>query len=145
MRNEIDYLWKNSINYNDQRFLTLSFDKLDKTAGYFLADFKSQHSEWVKKSSAFNSSTFINDMINLYTNYKYTGEWDKQGAEHNKVLFALDIALKQECAKNKKIPGNLNKSATKIPATEPGNSTGPPAWKFKNVGQTTTCHYTGAK
>ena len=46
-------------------------------------------------------------MINLYTKYKSTGEWDKQGAYHNKVLVALTTALKQEPAKNKKVPATL--------------------------------------
>ena len=34
---------------------------------------------------------------------------------------------------------------TKNPATEPGNSTDTPAWKFKNFRNTTTCPYTGDK
>ena len=84
-------------------------------------------------------------MINLYTNYKSTGEWDKQSAEHNKVMVALATALKQERAKNKKSPGKPNSSVTNTPATETGNSTGPPAWRFKNFGKTTTCPDTGAK
>ena len=84
-------------------------------------------------------------MINFYTNYKYTGEWDNQGADHNKVLIALFTALKQERANNKKIPGNPTISATKTPTTDPVNSTGPPAWKFKNFGKTTTCPDARAK
>ena len=68
MRNDIYSLQKYGIKYNDQRFLTLIFDYLDKTAGDFLADVKCQHSEWAKNPSAFNTSTFIDDMINLYTN-----------------------------------------------------------------------------
>ena len=77
-------------------------------------------------------------MINLFTNYKYTGEWDKQGADHNKVIVFLTTDLKQERAKNKKIPGNPTSGATKTPDTESDNSTGPPACKLKNVGKTTT-------
>ena len=95
MRNEIDSLRKYRIKYNYQRFLTLTFDELVKKARDFLAYVKRKHSEWVKKTSAFNTSTFIADMINLYTNYKSTGEWDKQGANHNKVLVSFSTALKQ--------------------------------------------------
>ena len=123
MRNEIDSLRKYRIKYNYQRFLTLTFDELVKTAGDFLAYVKRKHSEWVKKTSAFNTSTFIAGMINLYTNYKSTGEWDKQGANHNKVLAALATTLRKERAKNKNIPGNPTSSVNKNPATEPGNST----------------------
>ena len=84
-------------------------------------------------------------MINLYTNYKSTGKWDKQGANPNNVMVALAKALKQERVKNKNIPGNYTIIATNTPDTEPGNYTVPPAWKFKNVRKTTTCPDTGAK
>ena len=82
----------------------------------------------MKKTSAFNTSTFIANMINFYTDYKYTGKWDKQGADHNKVLVSLAKDLKQERSKNRNIPGNPNNSAAKTSATEPGNSTGTTAW-----------------
>ena len=68
MRNDIDSLWKDGIKYDEQRFLTLNFDELCKIAGDFLVDFKRQSSEWEKNPSAFNTSTFIADMIILYTN-----------------------------------------------------------------------------
>ena len=84
-------------------------------------------------------------MIILYTNCKYIGKWDNQGANHNKVVIALATDLKQERANNKNSPSNRTSSATKTPATDPGNSTGPPAWEFKNFGKTTTCCDTGAK
>ena len=57
------------------------------------------------------------------------GKWDKQGADHNKVLVALATALKQELDNNNKRPGNPTISATKTPATEPGNSNGLPAYR----------------
>ena len=145
MRNDIDSIQKDGINYNEQRFLTLTFNDLGKTAGNFLPEVKRQCSEWVKNPSAFKTSTFIVDMIRFYTNYKSTGECDKQGANHNKVMVALATALKQERAKNKKSPGKPKSSVTKTPATETGNATGPPAWRFKNFGKTTTCPDTGAK
>ena len=94
MQNKIDSLQKEGINYNEQRFLTLAFDDLVKTSGDLLADVKHQLSEWVKKPSDFNTSIFITDMINLYTNYKSTGDWDKQVDYHNKVMIALTTDLK---------------------------------------------------
>ena len=93
-------LRKDRIKYDKQQFLTLTFDELRKTAGDFLADAKRQRSEWVKNPSDFNTTTLIANVVNLYTNYKSTGEWDKQGADHNKVLVDLATALKQERAKN---------------------------------------------
>ena len=63
-------------------------------------------------------------MIDLYTNFKSTGEWDKHGADHNKVLVTFSMTLKQEHAKIKKSPCNLTSSAIKTPATETGNSAG---------------------
>ena len=66
-------------------------------------------------------------MINLYTKYKSTSEWENQEDNHNKVLVALATSLKQELAKNKKTPVNPNISATNNPATETANSTSPPA------------------
>ena len=145
MRNKIYSLRNDMIKYYKQRFLTLTFNELGKTAGDFLADVKRQRSEWVNKPSAFNTSTFISNMINLYTNYKSTGKWDKQGAEHNKVLVVLDTALKQERSNNKKRPGKPTSSATKTPSTETGNYTSPPAWIFNNSGKATTCPDTGDK
>ena len=147
MRNEIDSLRKYEINYDEQRFLTLTFDDLGKIVGDFLIDVKHQRSgsEWVKKTSAFNTRTFIANIINLYMNYRSTGEWNKQGGNHNKVLVDLATALKHEYENNKKIPGNPTSIVNKTPATCPVSSTGTPAWKFKNFGKTNTCSDTGAK
>ena len=72
----IDSLQKNEIKNDEQRFLTLTFDDLVNTARDFLTYIKRQQSEWVKKPSDFNTSTFIADMKNMYTNYKSTGEWE---------------------------------------------------------------------
>ena len=68
MRNEIDSHRKDRIKYNDKKFLKITFDKLGKTDVDFLSDVQRQRSEWVKKTSAFNTSTFITNMINLYMN-----------------------------------------------------------------------------
>ena len=40
MQNDIDSLQTDGIKYNEQRFLTLTFDELGKTAEDFLADVK---------------------------------------------------------------------------------------------------------
>ena len=80
MLNEIDSLRKYDIKYDEQRFLTLTFDELGKTVGDFLIDIKHQCSEWVKKPSAFNTRAFIANIINLYMNYKSTGEWTSKVA-----------------------------------------------------------------
>ena len=80
MQNETDSLRKDGIKYGEQQLLTLTFDDLGKISGDFLANVKHQRSEWVKKPSAINTSTLISNMINLYTNNKSIGEWDKQGA-----------------------------------------------------------------
>ena len=84
-------------------------------------------------------------MINLYNNYKYTGKWDTQGADHNQVLVALAKNLKQKRAKYNNIPGNPTSSATKTTTTNPENSNGSPTRKFKNDGNITTCPDTGSK
>ena len=107
MRKEINSLQKDGIKYNEQLFLTLTFDELGNTSGYFLAIIKRQCSEWVKKPWDFNTSSFIANMINFYTNYKFTGKWDKQGAYHNKVLVSLATSMKHEPTKNKKSPSTL--------------------------------------
>ena len=74
MQNNIDSLGKDGIKYDEQRFLTLTFDELGKTPRDFLAGVKRQHNEWVNNHSFFSTSTFIADMINLYTNNKSTGK-----------------------------------------------------------------------
>ena len=68
MQNEIDSFQKDGIKHDKQRFLTIIFDELGKTAGNLPANVKHQCSKWVKNPSAFNTITFIYDMINLYTN-----------------------------------------------------------------------------
>ena len=145
MQNEIYSLQKDGIKYNEQWFLTPTFDELKKNAGDLIADVKPQRSYWLKKPSAFNTSNFITDMINLYSSYKSTSKWDKKGANQNKVLVALDTSIKQKRDTKKKSPGKPTSSMNKTTATEPENSTGPPEWEFKNIGKTTMCSDTGAK
>ena len=87
------------MKYDNQGFLTLIFNELVNTSTAFFSGLKRQRRKWVKKPFVFNTSNFIDYMINLYTNYKSTRKWDKQGADHNKVLVALVTSLKQEHAK----------------------------------------------
>ena len=83
-------------------------------------------------------------MTNLYTNYKSTGEWDKQGADQQKVLIALATALKQERAKNKKQSTDARAATTANTNAKTGKAV-IPEWKFKNVGKITKCPVTGDK
>ena len=48
IQNEIYFLQKDAIKYNEQMFLTITFDKLGKTVNYFLANVKRQRRKWVK-------------------------------------------------------------------------------------------------
>ena len=122
--------------------MTLIFDELGKTAGDFLSDVKRQRSEWVKNPNGFDTSSFIADMTNLYTNYKSTGEWDKQGADQQKVLIALATALKQERATNKQQSTDAGDGMTADANAKTGKTV-IPKWKFKKVGHTTKCPITG--
>ena len=68
-RNKIDALRKDNVKFDDQRWLTLTFESLVKTrCSDFLDDVKRQRSEWIKDSSTLDSGQFCVDMINLYTN-----------------------------------------------------------------------------
>ena len=72
-RNKIDVLQKDNAKFDDQRWLTLTFEQLVKTGcSDFLADVKRQRREWIKDSGTFDSGQFCVDMINLYTKYKAT-------------------------------------------------------------------------
>ena len=55
-RNEIKALRKDNVKFDDQRWLTLTFEQLFKTGcSEFLEDFKCQRSKWIKDSGTFNS------------------------------------------------------------------------------------------
>ena len=45
-------------------------------------------------------------MINLYTNYKASGEWGKNDVSSQKSIIALATALANERSKNKSNKGN---------------------------------------
>ena len=106
-RNEIDALCKDNIKFYDQRWLTLTFEQLIKTGcSEFLEDVKHQQREWIKDSGKFNSGQLCVDMINLYTNYKATGEWDKKNVSIQQSIIVLATALATERAKNKSNKGN---------------------------------------
>ena len=85
----------------------LTFEQLIKTrCSDFLEDVKRQRSEWIKDSGTFDSVQFWVDMINLYTNYKATGEWDKNNFSSQQSIIALATALANELEKNKSNKGN---------------------------------------
>ena len=55
MQNENDSLQRNGIKYYKQRFLTLTFDDMGKTAGDLFIDVNIQRSGWVKNPLDFNN------------------------------------------------------------------------------------------
>ena len=74
-RNEIDALHKDNVKFDDQKWVTLTFEQLVKTGcSDFLESVKRRQSKWIKDSVTFDSGQFCVDMINLYTNYKATGK-----------------------------------------------------------------------
>ena len=88
-RNKIYALHKDNAKFDDQMWITLTFAQLVKTGcSDFLEDVKRQRSEWIKDSGTFNSGQLCVDMINLYTNYKATGEWDKDDVSSHKSIIA---------------------------------------------------------
>ena len=101
-RNEIDALHKDNVIFDNQGWLTLTFEQIVKTGcSDFLEDVKCQQSEWIKDSGTFNSGQFCLDMINLYTKYKAAGERDKNDVSSQKSIIALATVLANERAKNK--------------------------------------------
>ena len=106
-RNEIDALRKDNVKLDNQRWLPITFEQLVKTGcSDFLEDVKRQRSECIKDSGTFNSGQFYVDMINLYTNYKATGKWDKKNVSSQKSIIALATALTNKQAKKKSNKGN---------------------------------------
>ena len=74
-RNGIDALHKDNVKFDDQQWLTLTFEQLINTGcSDFLEGVKRRQSKWIKDSGTFDSGQFCVDMINLYTNYKATGK-----------------------------------------------------------------------
>ena len=100
--NKTDALHKNNIKFDNQRWLTLAFEQLVKTGCYdFPEDVKRQQSEWIKDSGTFNSDQLCVDMLNLYTNYKSTGEWEKNDVSCQQSIIDLAMVLANKRAKNK--------------------------------------------
>ena len=105
-RNKIDALRKDNVKFDDQRWLTLTFEQLVKTGcSDFLEDVKRQQSEWLKDSGTFDSGQFCADMINLFKNYKATGEWENNDVFIQKSIIALATALANERAKKESNKG----------------------------------------
>ena len=135
-RDEIDTLRKDGVKYDAQRFLTLMFDKLLETScPDFLSEVKLSRNQWVKNPAAIDENVLVAEFINLYTNFKSNGEWDKHVVNKDATIIALATALK--AAKKATEPAPKLKGAPK------SNDTGPPAWKFEKVGATTTCPDSG--
>ena len=106
-RNKINALHKDNIKFDNQRWLTITFEQLVKTGCYdFLEDVKRQQNIWIKDSSTFDSGQFCVDTIKLYTNYKAMCEWDKNDVSIQKSIIALATALANERAKKKSNTGN---------------------------------------
>ena len=77
-KNEIDTLRKDGVEFDDRRFLALIFDCLALAKSKdFRADVKRKESAWVKYPATIDIAKIIDNTTNLYTNYKYTGEWDE--------------------------------------------------------------------
>ena len=77
-RNESDVLCKDNVRFDDQSWLMLNFEHLvDTGCSDFLEDVKCQRSKCIKDYGTFDSVQLCIDMINLYINYKATGEWEK--------------------------------------------------------------------
>ena len=65
-RDKIDALRKEKVQFDNQRWLTLTFEQLVKTrCSDFLEYVKCQQSKWIKDSGTFDSGQFCVDMINL--------------------------------------------------------------------------------
>ena len=95
-RDEIDTLRKDGVKFDDQRFLTLIFDRLSVAkCTDFTADIKAEKRKWVKDPSSIDIPTVIAETISLYTNYKSTGEWDAEVVDKDAVIVALATDLKR--------------------------------------------------
>ena len=131
-RNEIDTLRKDGVRFDEQRFLTLIFDRLlVAKCKDFLADLKSERRKWVKNPTSVNSVTVIAESINLYINYKATGEWDAEVIDKDAVIVALATKLKESKKAFQKTPNADGKS-------KGGYQNPLPDWRITNKGPTFT-------
>ena len=67
-------------------------------------------------------------MNNLYTNYKATGEWDKNNVSSQKSIIALATALANDRSKNK---SNKGKNTGKPKGGGGNNHPDLPSWRVK--------------
>ena len=92
-RNKIDMLQKDNAKFDDQRWLTLTFEQLVKTrCSDFLEDVKRQQSEimcWHDKPV-----------------HELQDHWRMGDVSSQQFIIALATALANECAKNKSNKGN---------------------------------------
>ena len=75
-------------------------------------------------------------MINLYTNYKTTGEWDKNDVSRQKSIIALATELAKKESKNKSNKGN---NTGKPKGGGGNNHPDLPSWSLKRFGLKFTC------
>ena len=105
---------------------TLIFDNLSRTGcQYFLAYVQRQEIELIKYPTPFNTEQSMVDLINLYTNYKYTGLWYAQRKYAKSKIIALATALKKERANNS--------ACKKPPGTTNSNPNGLSKWRFEHT------------
>ena len=133
-RNEIDTLRKDGVRFDEQRFLTLIFDRLlAAKCKDFLSDIKSERRKWVKDPPSVNSTTVIAESINLYINYKATGEWDAEVVDKDAVIVALATKLKASEAKKAYQSSMITDSKSKVGYQNPL-----PDWRINKKGPTYT-------
>ena len=110
-------------------------------------DFKSEvklcRNQWVRNPSATDENTIIAEFINLYTNFKANGEWDKHVANSKEATI---IALVTALAAAKKAVADATGAQDEkplAPLKSIDNSNGPPAWKCTKEGTFANCPITG--
>ena len=133
-RNEIDQLRKDGVKFDEQRFLTLIFDRLTvATCTDFKADVKAEKRKWIMDSTSVDSTTLIASFISLYINYKSTGEWDAEVIDKDAVIVALAAQVK--FAKDKAGKFTIPRKDGKQQSTT-GGRTPLPDWRITKKGNT---------
>ena len=137
--NQIDTLRPDGVKYDRQRMLTKVFEQV-QTAGCkdFLATVKMDRSNWIKDPANFDHATIFGQWINLYTNFKSTGEWDEVAVDKDAQIVALTSELKKEKLKNgdQRIP-KKDKATKKAGQSDAPEDKKKP-WRTTFVGKITT-------
>ena len=130
-RDEINTLRKDGVTYDQQRFLTLIFDKLGATKCVdFAQEVKREKNAWIKDSSSVDEAKLVADFTNLYTNYKRTGDWEKVDQKE-----ATIIALATQVDHLKK---QVKASKPSAKGTNPKQNSAVQSWRFEKKGTTIT-------